>query len=203
MDHNQKFYDLSAQGYAEEWYTNDLMLKSIKEYMDLFTIIKPRILDLGCGPGNESRRLSQCGANVVGIDFSSESIRIAQEKNPDLKFYEMNFFNIDKFIGSFDGIFACSSLIHLKKEKLNDILEITRKVIVKNGYFFNIYRKGEGQSISYPEINGVKLERIVELYTKEIIDSMFSDHGFIFVKDGYLDPSIRNGWNSGIYQLVN
>ena len=44
------FYDLVAERTADEWYSNNLLLPSIREFLSLMPS-KPRILDLGCGPG--------------------------------------------------------------------------------------------------------------------------------------------------------
>ncbi|MCB2154428.1 class I SAM-dependent methyltransferase [bacterium] len=40
-----------------------------------------RVLDLGCGPGLYSRRLSELGHTVQGIDFGPASIEYAQQNN--------------------------------------------------------------------------------------------------------------------------
>lgn len=39
-----------------------------------------RLLDLGCGPGLYASRLSEAGAQVVGVDFSSRSVAYAREQ---------------------------------------------------------------------------------------------------------------------------
>lgn len=44
------------------------------------------ILDAGCGTGYLSRKLHECGARVIGIDFSEEMIRIARSKAPHIDF---------------------------------------------------------------------------------------------------------------------
>lgn len=108
MNNLQHFYDISAEEYANEWYPNDLLLPTIKDFLRCFKNSKPKILDLGCGPGQESMRLAKEGAEATGIDFSKKSIKIARERNTDIDFHEMNFFDIDNSIGIFDGIFACS-----------------------------------------------------------------------------------------------
>lgn len=50
------FYNLVAERTADEWYSNNILLPSIREFLSLMPL-KPRILDLGCGPGYESMRL--------------------------------------------------------------------------------------------------------------------------------------------------
>ena len=39
-----------------------------------------RLLDLGCGTGNDVQRLAQCGYTVVGLDDSREAITQAARK---------------------------------------------------------------------------------------------------------------------------
>lgn len=199
MNDTKKFYDLNAQKYADEWYPNNLMLPSIKEFIQLFTI-KPRILDLGCGPGNESMRLGKEGAEVVGIDFSEVSIQIAIEKNPGMQFYCMDYNDISPKLGKFDGIFSCASLIHANKEDLLKYLEKLNTVINKNGFFLIIYRLGEGQIKQQPEINGIKLQRIIVQYTKEDLIRIFREREYTYIKDGIIDQSLCKYWHSLIFQ---
>ena len=58
-------------------------------------------LNLYCGCGYETMRLHALGYNVVGIGFSSNSIAIAREKNPEIVFYEDNLLNNYSYIGKY------------------------------------------------------------------------------------------------------
>jgi 2-polyprenyl-3-methyl-5-hydroxy-6-metoxy-1,4-benzoquinol methylase len=198
MNLNQYFYDKTVKQYADEWYQNELMLPSIKEFISLLPP-NPLILDLGCGPGQESMRISNNNANVVGIDFSSESISIAKERNPGLVFHCMDYFQITKDLGKFHGIFSCSSLIHNTETEILNILKLIDNIIFPNTLFCIIYRKGEGQLTTYPEVNGEKIERTVELFTTEKIDSIFKMAGYSFSRNGFLDDSIKKYWESQIF----
>ena len=75
------YYEAAARRVAEEWYPNDILLPTIRDFFSLLRP-RPRILDLGCGPGHESLRMASLGAEVVGIDFSPANIRIARERCP-------------------------------------------------------------------------------------------------------------------------
>jgi SAM-dependent methyltransferase len=59
-------------------------IKKHIEWIDAFVLAgKPsRILDLGCGPGLYSARLSTLGHDLVGIDFSPASIEYARKNSP-------------------------------------------------------------------------------------------------------------------------
>ena len=203
MDDNKRFYDLKAEPYANEWYANEVMLPSIKEYLGLFNINNPLVLDLGCGPGHESKRLHENGARVIGIDYSPESIKIANQRNKDITFHEMNYFEIDQSLGFFDGIFSCSSLIHLEINDLEKVLKLVSKVLKVHGLFLVIYKIGSGRITQNHEINGEIIIRTIEQYEKEDLKEIFKKTGFSYLQDGLLDISLRPNWDNIIFQKIN
>lgn len=203
MDEETKlFYNLTAEENAKEWYENYMLMPSIEEFVALLPD-NPRVLDLGCGGGYESMRLTKAGAQVVGVDFSEESIRIAEERCPEAQFELVDFRQLDNNkLGKFDGIFACASLIHISQEQLPDVFAQMRGVLNENGFVIAIVRKGEGFWEGWPEVDGRKFRRIVYLYSKDTLSAAAS--GFRYVKQGYIAPElIDNGWCSHIFQRVD
>jgi 2-polyprenyl-3-methyl-5-hydroxy-6-metoxy-1,4-benzoquinol methylase len=69
MDQIRKYYDLIAEETADNWYPNEILMPTIKDFLSNFKF-KPRILDLGCGPGHESMRIHSLGVEVLGVDFN-------------------------------------------------------------------------------------------------------------------------------------
>ncbi|HEX4130460.1 MAG TPA: methyltransferase domain-containing protein [Pirellulales bacterium] len=57
---------------------------------DLVELLAPRpgesIVDLGCGTGHLTARIAELGANVIGIDQSSEMIAQARQNHPAIDF---------------------------------------------------------------------------------------------------------------------
>lgn len=203
MDKETKlFYDLTAEENAKEWYENYMLMPSIEEFVSLLPE-KPKVLDLGCGGGYESMRLMKAGAQVVGVDFSEESIRIAMERCPEVQFELMDFRRLDgEKLGKFDGVFACASLIHTSQEELPGVFAQMRNILNPNGFVVAIAREGEGFWEGWPEVDGRKLRRIVYLYSKETLSAAAT--GFKHVKEGYLDPElIENGWINHIFQRAS
>ncbi|MFW9782924.1 MAG: methyltransferase domain-containing protein [Candidatus Heimdallarchaeota archaeon] len=133
MDQLRKFYDLIAEEIADKWYPNEILMPTIKDFLSNFKF-KPRILDLGCGPGHESMRIHSLGAEVVGVDFSSESIKIARKRNPNCTFLLKDYFELDKTIGLFDGIFSSGSIIHISYEKLPKLFEMLSHLVRNDGF---------------------------------------------------------------------
>ena len=78
MKNTIDYYNDSAEKWAEEWYTNESVLPYLKHLMKLLPN-NPTVVDLCCGAGYESMRLKNLGANVIGLDLSENSIKIAKE----------------------------------------------------------------------------------------------------------------------------
>jgi len=200
-DETKLFYNRTAQKNADEWYENYMLMPSIQEFIALLPE-NPHVLDLGCGGGYESMRLMQAGAQeVVGVDFSEESIRIAKERCPQARFELMDFRQLDsQKLDTFDGIFACASLIHIKQEELPNLFQQMCSVLKENGFVIAIVRDGDGMWEGWPEVDGQKIKRVVYLHSKDTLTAAAS--GFKNVKQGYLAPElIEHGWRSHIFQM--
>jgi SAM-dependent methyltransferase len=194
------FYDLNAECIADEWYANNVLMPTIREFLTLLPD-KPKILDLGCGPGYESMRLNGEGAEVLGIDFSPENIRIAQERCPQCHFIELDFRQLDDRWGIFDGVFASASLIHISPAELPAVLAKVAGVLRGHGKLLLIVRDGEGIRESWPEINGRRLRRVINLYSKEMLESLATP--FHLIREGYLAPDlVEAGWRCYIFEVA-
>ena len=122
------FYDLTAERTADEWYHQEILNPSIQEFVSLLPH-NPRVLDLGCGPENESMRLHYAGADVLGIDFSKECIlfgsliHVAPELLPDIFFRIKKVLTSNGFLVTMmqegKGINESKSLIEIEGRQLN------------------------------------------------------------------------------------
>ena len=77
-----------------------------------------------------------------------------------MKFEELDEENI------YDGIWACSSIVHVEKEKLPNILNKMIKALKQNGVIFVSFKKGTGYEIKegkyYNFLVKEEFERILE-----------------------------------------
>ncbi len=80
---------------------------------DLLTMLHPekneRILDIGCGAGQLTFKISQLAKEVVGIDQSEEMIADAQSKYPHIQFLVADGADFN-FEEKFDAIFSNAAL---------------------------------------------------------------------------------------------
>lgn len=202
MDQIRRFYDLAAEEVAEKWYPNEILMPTIKDFLSNFKF-KPRILDLGCGPGHETMRIHSLGVEVVGVDFSSESIKIARERNPNCTFLIKDYFELDQSIGLFDGVFSSGSIIHISYERLPKLIEILNKLIKNKGFLELIIQKGEGEKVKIHIIKQEKIETLIYLFTLKRLKLILNQYSFSFVRKGYLVKDlIEMNWRSYIFQKI-
>jgi len=64
---------------------------------------KSRILDLGCGPGLYTKRLSDMGYDMTGIDLSKRSLAYAKEQDKMTLYLCRNYLEAD-YPGTFDAV---------------------------------------------------------------------------------------------------
>jgi SAM-dependent methyltransferase len=198
-DDTRRFYDLTAESVADVWYERDVLMPTIEDFVALLRD-EPRILDLGCGPGHESMRMASVGAKVIGVDFSTECIRVARERCPRCRFEVMDFRQLDLGFGQFDGVFAAGSLIHIRPEEMPDVMQKVAGVLADGGCFMAIVRDGEGMRVSTRVVDGQELRRVVHLYSKEALVS--AARPLRFVREGHLAPSlVDDGWRCYIFRL--
>lgn len=204
MDNEIKqFYDLTAEKTADEWYKEEILMPTIQDFIKLLPK-NPRVLDLGCGPGHESMRLTRAGANVVGIDFSEKCIAIARQRCSQSRFEVMDFRYLDGRYGRFEGVFACASLIHLAPVEIRDVLSNIKKVLNDEGHIAVLVVEGEGinEKMSLLEVEGKKLKRTVYLYTQDFLVNEAKKVGFEYIREGYLDQKLKGyGWRNFIFRL--
>ena len=158
-----EYYNKNAKIYFEQTVEGNL-----KENYDKFLSKIPQnayILDFGCGSGRDSKYFIENGYKVNAIDGSIEMCKLASkyinQKVKCMKFDELDEENI------YDAIWACSSILHVEKEKLPEILTKMVKALKTNGIIFTAFKKGEGYEI--------KEGKYYNFLTKEELEKVLSN----------------------------
>jgi len=100
-----------------------------------------KILDFGCGSGRDAKNFLNKGFQVDAIDGSEELCRIARE-NINMPVKQMLFSELND-IEKYDGIWACSSILHLPKEELKDVLYKMIRATKNGGYIYASFKYGD------------------------------------------------------------
>lgn len=98
------------------------------------------ILDFGCGSGRDALEFLKRGYQVEATDGSEEMCRAAAELT-GLAVRQMLFQELDEK-EKYDGIWACSSILHLSKPELEDVLERMTAALKINGVIYTSFKYG-------------------------------------------------------------
>ena len=88
-----------------------------------------RVLDLGCGTGEDAIRLADRGLEVHGIDISSEMIAIARLRAPQMEFDACSIENLHELpADSYDGAFSSFGPINCVRDLAPVASELATRV---------------------------------------------------------------------------
>jgi SAM-dependent methyltransferase len=143
-DETLEWYAGNAEAFAADTENTDL-----SDEQRRFAALLPaggRILELGCGAGRDALAFLRAGFEVEAADGSPELCRIAGRKTGlavrCLRFEEVPSAYAPK---SFDGIWACASLLHVRRAQLPGLLEDLASLLRPNGLFYASFKLGEGE----------------------------------------------------------
>lgn len=140
---NLEYYNKNAKLYFEQTKVGNL-----KENYDKFLSRIEKgayILDFGCGSGRDSKFFIENGYKVKAIDGSIQMCKIAS--NYINQNVECMLFEDLKDKDTYNGIWACSSILHLEKEELPNIIVKMINALKPNGIIYTSFKNGSGYEI--------------------------------------------------------
>ena len=133
-----EYYDNMAKNFVEDTVSVDF-----KEIQDKFLKLLKEgdsVLDFGCGSGRDTKYFIEKNMKVDAIDGSVELCKIAQ-KYTGINVRPMLFQQLDEE-EKYDGIWACSSILHLPKKELKSVFEKMLKALKKGGIIYTSFKDG-------------------------------------------------------------
>lgn len=192
-DHIQttvKTYDKTA----EEFIVKVQKYAPEPEREKFILLVKPggKILDAGCGSGRDANYFASKGFIVTGIDLSDTLLSYARETaHPNARFQKMDLRTI-RLDETFDGIWTCASLLHLKREEFLPVLRNFQHVLMPGGVLFLLMKEGTGEKlITSGTIEGDT--RFFTYYTTEEIRALLETAGFTVTDINTWDQKDRHG----------
>lgn len=135
-----KYYNDNSENFKMKW---DNYLFDIPNTFASYLKQGDNVLDLGCGTGRDSLYFKDKGFNVTCIDGSENMCKIASEAlNQEV--LNKNYFDLD-YIDTFNGVFACASLLHLKNEDLKIILKKIYDSLKYDGIMYASFKYGNDE----------------------------------------------------------
>ncbi len=141
------------------------------------------ILDFGCGSGRDTKYFLKSGFLVDAIDGSRELCKIAGEYT-GLEVKQMLFQELDS-IEKYDGIWACSSILHLPKTELKLVLRKMGTALKENGIIYT--------SFKYGEFEGERNGRYFTDFTMEMFTEFIQDVDNLKLEEYWITGDVRPG----------
>ena len=189
------YYNLNAYDY----FNNSLDADMSEVYKRFLFYLKENdlILDFGCGSGRDSKYFLDNGYNVDSVDGSLELCNLAT-KYLNKEVICMKFEDLD-VVDKYDGGWACSSLLHVKKEELKNILVKIRNSLKLNGILYVSLKNGSGEEI----INGRYFNYLTYKEFLDIIDDIGCFEELDFFQTGSsVNKDETKLWNNFILRKV-
>lgn len=181
MNSTINYYNKNAADYACD--TSDLEFSGIQDMFLEYLKDGAAILDFGCGSGRDSKYFLQKGYQVTALDGSAKLCRIAEEKT-GIPVMQMDFNDFDEQ-DKYDGIWACSSILHLPVQELKNVLIHMEKALHDGGIIYT--------SFKYGDFSGMRNGRFFIDFTEDSFRTFISDIEKLVIEKLWITNDVRPG----------
>lgn len=142
-----------------------------------------KVLDFGCGSGRDTKYFLDKGLQVTATDGSKELCRMASEYT-GIEVRQMLFQELDDQ-NLYDGIWACSSILHLSKPDLKRVFLKMIKALKTDGVIYT--------SFKYGEFEGERNGRYFTDFTIESFSEFLNEISAIKLEEYWITGDVRPG----------
>ena len=175
------YYNENAQTFAEGTVSVDF--SEIQNQFCKRLPSKAYILDFGCGAGRDTKYFLEQGFQVDAMDGSEALCKLASEYTgivvKHMLFQELNVKD------QYDGIWACASILHLKKKEIPDIICKMYSALRKNGILY--------MSFKYGDFEGTRNGRYFTDLTEDSALELLQDVPELKVEKQWITGDVRSG----------
>jgi SAM-dependent methyltransferase len=139
-------YNTGAHEYAEHSNDRTPLNRLHDRFRDLLSP-EARILDLGCGPGHDAAELATRGLRVTAFDPAGGLLAEAKAHASITHLVQGDARLLPFAPQSFDGIWACASLLHVPKGEVPAALSEASRCLRSGGVLFTSMQHGQGELI--------------------------------------------------------
>lgn len=141
------------------------------------------ILDFGCGSGRDTKIFLEQGYDVEAVDGSSELCKLASEYT-GIEVKQMLFQQLQE-TEKYDGIWACSSILHLPVDVLADVMRKMAAALKDGGIIYT--------SFKYGTFAGIRNGRYFTYMTEDTFAVFLEEIENITIEEQWVSTDVRPG----------
>ena len=181
MNETLSYYEKNAQSFVAD--TQKVELHAVQDRFLRHIPVGGKLLDFGCGAGRDTKYFLDKGYLVDAIDGSENLCKMASEFT-GINVKQMLFSDLD-VENQYDGIWACSSILHLSKAELKDVIGRMIRATKMDGFIYT--------SFKYGEFEGCRGERYFTDLTEKSFHDLISGFSGIQIVDEWVSADARPG----------
>ncbi len=177
---SESYYDEYGQAFAAA--TKDLKMNDL--YAPFLEHVPPSgtILDAGCGSGRDVKAFTELGYKVAAFDASPAMVAIAKEFSQQE--ISIGTFQQLDYDNTFDGIWACASLLHVPLAEIDDVFVRLGRALKKGGVLYMSFKKGAGESVRHG--------RTFTSFNQDSLDELLKTQSHLRIVKIWLTGDIRS-----------
>ncbi len=174
------YYNKNADSFIQGTVSVDF-----KETQDKFLklLTGKKVLDFGCGSGRDTKYFLESGFDVTATDGSEELCKSASTYT-GIQVKHMLFQDLNE-ADCYDGIWACSSILHLSKDELRIVINKMSRALKPNGIIYT--------SFKYGNFEGERNGRFFTDFTLDVFEDFISDVKDIVIEEYWITGDVRPG----------
>lgn len=181
MSDSLQYYNRHAKEFFDS--TRDVKFTEMQDRFLKYLNPGARILDFGCGSGRDTKYFLSKGFETEAVDGSEELVKIAAEYTGAVV-RQMLFQDLDG-PESYDGIWACSSILHLTYSDLAGVFVKMARALVPFGILYTSFKYGTDEG----ERNGRYFTDMTEDKMTRLLDTV----DVFSVEDMWVTSDVRPG----------
>lgn len=187
MNGTLRYYDVNAKNFIEATQNVDFE----ETQLCFLRYLSPRayILDFGCGSGRDTKYFLGKGYQVEATDGSAEICRLASEY-AGIDVRQMLFQELAAS-DQYDGIWACSSILHLPKAELLPVLVKMKAALKEKGVIYT--------SFKYGDFEGERNGRCFTDFTEESVRDFLQQVEGLTIEECWVTGDVRPGRGSEMW----
>ncbi|MCK0158520.1 class I SAM-dependent methyltransferase [Cellulophaga sp. F20128] len=153
-----------AKVYQDKFMDLDLYNDTYDHFSTLIGKPNASVLEIGCGPGNITKKLLTKNPNLklLGIDVSENMITLAKQNNPTAEFRQMDCRDLGNLQNKFDAIVCGFCIPYLSETDCATLIQNCNKLLHRDGVLYLSFVAGNYKQSGF--ISGSSGDRVYFYY---------------------------------------